>query len=179
MLDPLPGARLYRVPQTLPRVFLVGQARVADDATALRRILEPAVVAGRTAWLAPQSGAQPLLASGDGSPGTCGLDFYANNRLQATCQVERPALAVFVEQYDRGWHATLDGQPVPIMRANLIMRAVAVGPGEHKIAMEYRTPGLRLGVLATLLSLMVLVILGAFGATAWQKSVFLRSKCRQ
>jgi hypothetical protein len=159
MLDPLPGTRLYRVPGALPRVFLVGQAQVADDATVLRRILDPAVIAGRTAWLAPESGAE--FGPVDSPPGTCGLDSYSNNHLHATCQVERPALAVFVEQYERGWSATLDGRPAPILRANLIMRAVAVGPGTHRIAMEFKTPGLRLGGFFTLLSLAVLLILAA------------------
>jgi hypothetical protein len=161
MLDPLPGARLYRVPGTLPRVFLVGQAQVADDALAMRRILDPAVVAGSTAWLAPESGAKSLVGPADSPPGTCALDSYSNNRLQATCQVGRPALAVFVEQYDKGWHATVDGQPVPICRANLIMRAVALGPGQHTIAMEFRTPGLRAGAIVMFLSLMILMVLAA------------------
>jgi hypothetical protein len=161
LLDPLPGTRLYRVPGTLPRVFLVGQAQVADDAVALRRILDPAVIAGRTAWLAPESGVKSLVGPADSPAGTCVLDSYSNNRLQATCQVQRPALAVFVEQYHKGWHATVDGQPVPILRANLIMRAVALQPGEHRIAMEFTTPGLRLGALLTLLSLTILMVLGA------------------
>ena len=163
MLDPLPGARLYRVPGTLPRVFLVGQAQVADDAVALRGIFDPAVIAGRKAWLAPESGVPSLVGSADSSPGTCALDSYSNNRLQATCQVERPGLAVFVEQYDKGWQAAVDGQAVPILRANLIMRAVPLQPGEHRIAMEFRTPGLGAGALLTLLSLMVLGILAAAG----------------
>jgi len=158
VLDPLPGTRLYRVPGTLPRVFLVGQTQVADDATALRRILDPAVITGNTAWLGPESGTRPLAGPADPPPGTCALDSYSNNRLQATCQAQRSALAVFVEQYETGWHATLDGQPTPILRANLIMRAVAVGPGQHKIAMEFRTPGLRAGAVVTLASLMLLVI---------------------
>jgi hypothetical protein len=163
MLDPLPGTRLYHVPGTLPRVFLVGQTQVADDAATLRGILDPAVIAGRTAWLAPESGVPSLVGSVHSSAGSCALDSYSNNRLQATCQVEGPALAVFVEQYDKGWQATVDGQAVPILRANLIMRAVALQPGEHRIAMEFRTPGLRVGALLTLLSLMVLGILATAG----------------
>jgi hypothetical protein len=159
MLDPLPGTRLYRVPGALPRVFLVRQAYVVDDPTALHRIFDPAIIAGRTAWIAPDSGVESLIGPADTPAGTCRLDSYADNRLQATCQVQRPALAVFVEQYAKGWRATLDGQPAPIVRANLIMRAVAVGPGEHKIAMEFKTPGLRAGTLLTLLSLIVLMVL--------------------
>jgi len=161
ILDPLPGTRLYRVPGTLPRVFLVGHAQVADDATVLRRILDPAVVAGSSAWLAPESGVQPLVGPAGARPGTCVLDSYADNRLQATCQVERPALAVFVEQYDKGWRATVDGQPAKILRANLIMRAIPVGPGEHKIVMEFRTPGLKTGAAAALVALIALLALAA------------------
>jgi hypothetical protein len=164
LLDPLPGTRLYRVPGTLPRVFLVGQAQVADDAVALRRILDPAVIAGRTAWLAPESGVKSLVGPADSPAGTCVLDSYSNNRLQAICQVQRPALAVFVEQYDKGWHATVDGQSVPILRANLIMRAVALQPGEHRIAMEFTTPALGVGALLTLLSL---IVLGSLATAGW------------
>ncbi len=159
LLDPLPGTRLYRVPGALPRVFLAGQAQVLDDATALGRILDPAVVAGKMAWLAPHSDARTLPSPADSVPGICALDFYSSNHLQASCQVQRPALAVFVEQYEKGWSATVDGQPAPILRANLIMRAVALGPGTHRIAMQFRTPGLRLGGSVTLLSLTLVVVL--------------------
>ena len=106
-------------------MFLVGQAQVADDASVLRRIFDPAVIAGRTAWLAPESGVQAPVSSDDAPAGACTLDSYSNDQLQATCQVQRPALAVFVEQHDKGWRATVDGHPAPIARANLIMRAVA------------------------------------------------------
>jgi len=157
VLDPLPGTRLYRVPGTLPRVFVVGQAQVLDDATAFRRILEPAVTSGSTAWLAPDRGAVPLAGAADTPPGTCELDSYFNNRVQAHCLVQRPALAVFVEQYEQGWSATLDGRPVPILRANLIMRALALAPGSHTITMEYTTPGLRAGAMVTLLCLTALL----------------------
>jgi uncharacterized membrane protein YfhO len=102
-----------------------------------------------------------LVGPPDSPAGTCVLDSYSNNRVQAICQVQRPALAVFVEQYHKGWLATVDGQPVPILRANLIMRAVALQPGEHRVAMEFTTPGLRLGALLTLLSLTILMVLGA------------------
>jgi hypothetical protein len=170
LLDPLPGTRLYRIPGTLPRVFPVGQAQVLDDATALRRIFDPAIIAGGTAWLAPESEARPLLDASNSSPGTCALHSYSNNRLQAHCQLEKPALAVFVEQFAEGWHATVDGQPAPILRANLVMRALALGPGSHTIEMEYTTPGLRWGAIISLLSLAALLVLGFSFRAAQRRS---------
>lgn len=44
-----------------------------------------------------------------------------------------------------GWEAELDGDPVPLLRANLAFRAVAVPAGEHKVVMAYRPRPLRTG----------------------------------
>jgi hypothetical protein len=166
MLDPLPSTRLYRVPASLPRVFLAKQVAVLDDTTALKQIFDPAVVAGETALLAPGSG-EALPASGDALPGTCTLDAYANNRLQATCEVARPALAVFVEQFEKGWQARVDGKPAPILRANLIMRALALKPGRHIIVMEYHTPGRTAGLVLSLLFLIATIGLWRKTAATW------------
>jgi hypothetical protein len=162
MLDPLPSTRLYRVPASLPRVFLANRVSVVPDDAAIQRVFDPAVIAGRTALLAPDSEA-PLPEPHDDPPGSCSLDSYANNRLQATCDVARPALAVFVEQFAKGWQARVDGNPAPILRANLIMRALILQPGRHTIVMEYHTPGLLSGLAITLLFLIAMLGLWRWG----------------
>jgi hypothetical protein len=156
LADPLPGARLYRVPNSLPRVFLAARAEIAPDSTALTRLYEPAVVAGESVWLAPDANARELTAP-SGRAGNCRLDWFGNLRLEAHCDAGQPALAVFNEQYDQGWSATVDGQPAPLLRANLNMRALALAPGAHHIIMQYKPPGLRAGAAVTLVSLLALV----------------------
>jgi len=66
----------------------------------------------------------------------------------------------FVEQYDLGWHAAVDGRPAPLLRANLIMRALSVEAGPHRIVLEYRTPGLVAGATISALCLCLLALLG-------------------
>jgi hypothetical protein len=155
ILDPLPGARMYRVPGALPRVFLARHAEVLSDENALARIYEHETVAGESVWLAPDGEARPLPAP-PGRAGECRLESYENSRLVAVCSAREPAIAVFVEQHDRGWRATLDGKPAPLLRANLIMRAVAVEPGPHRIVLAYRTPGLAVGAVISGLCLLLL-----------------------
>ena len=156
--DPLPGARLYRVTDSLPRVFLAAHAEVVPDSIALSRLYEPSVVAGESVWLAPSTEAHPLLVPA-GRAGTCRLESFGNLRLEADCAAGQPALAVFNEQYDQGWSATVDGRPAPVLRANLNMRAIAVEPGSHTIVLAYSPAGLRAGASVTLLSALALLAL--------------------
>ena len=60
---------------------------------------------------------------------------------------------VLVEQFFPGWHATLDGRSVPIERYEGAFQAVPVPPGHHRVRFEFRSPGLRLGAVVTVLSL--------------------------
>ncbi|MEE0706659.1 MAG: YfhO family protein [Adlercreutzia sp.] len=51
--------------------------------------------------------------------------------------------------YSTGWSATLDGQPVDILRANTGFMAVAMDGEAHKLVLTYCTPGLKAGLLCT------------------------------
>ena len=156
LTDPLPGARLYRVPRSLPRVFLTAHAEIVPDSIALTRLYEPAVVAGESVWLAPDTNARDLPVP-SGKAGTCRMDLFHNLRLEAHCDASQSGLAVFNEQYDQGWSATVDGKSAPVLRANLNMRAIALAPGAHHIVMQYSPPGLRAGAAVTLASLLALL----------------------
>ena len=140
ILDPAPGARLFKAKEPLPRVYLAANAEVIPEAAALPRLAEPEVLEGRTVFLAPSATASPL-----GGPlaraGRCSLSFYANTHIEARCDADREAVAVFVEQYDRGWRAEVDGSAAPLERANLVGRAVRLPPGSHRVALTFEPPG--------------------------------------
>jgi hypothetical protein len=139
--EPLPGSRLYRVNEALPRVFVAGTAEVLEDDQAFPRLLEDDVVSGARVLLAPGSEfrADPSASRAQ----ACELEKFSNAEVVATCTAERSGVAVFVEQWDPGWSATVDGEPASLLRANIVMRAVALEPGTHRIVLSYRVPGLR------------------------------------
>jgi hypothetical protein len=50
----------------------------------------------------------------------------------------------------------VDGQPAESWRANLVMRALPLEAGTHRIVLTYHTPGLALGGAVSLLCLLLL-----------------------
>jgi len=75
----------------------------------------------------------------------------------ATVQAAVPTVAVLVEQYAPGWTALVDGKPAPILRANLLLRAVPLSAGSHRIELDYQTPGLRLAIFLSVVGLLAMV----------------------
>lgn len=61
--------------------------------------------------------------------------------------------------WSTGWTATLDGEKVDPLRADVAFMAVQVGEGNHVIELRYETPYLRLGAIISLLGLVALVVI--------------------
>jgi hypothetical protein len=160
---PLPHGSLLRLQDARPRVYLPGQIRSVPPAEAASHLLDEAVVGGQQALLL--TAGQPLLvpAVQRDEPRACTLESFANTRIVAFCSTPSPTLAVFVEQYDPGWNAWVDGKAAPLLRANLLMRAVPLPVGSHRIELQYRAPGLRLAIFLSVMGLLGLVL---FVATA-------------
>jgi hypothetical protein len=70
------------------------------------------------------------------------------------------------DSYARGWRATIDGRPVPVLRADGVHRAVRLPAGRHQVRLAYHPPGLRAGVV-----LMVASALATLGVAWWPRSV--------
>ena len=67
---------------------------------------------------------------------------------------------VLLDSHSDDWHATVDGQPASIARANGLWRAVHLAPGTHRVEFFYRPRALVLG--ATLSAAGLLCVLSLF-----------------
>ncbi len=75
-------------------------------------------------------------------------------------------LTVFSEiYYPKGWHATIDGNEVPILRANYVLRALQIPAGKHEIVFEFKPKPYAIGNKVTMASswLLLLVVMGGLG----------------
>lgn len=61
--------------------------------------------------------------------------------------------------WSTGWTATLDGEKVELLRADVAFMAVQVDEGEHVIELNYETPYLRLGAIISLVGLVALIVI--------------------
>ena len=89
-------------------------------------------------------GNSEMLATDEPTP--CVLEKPQAEHVILNCQATRAGYAVLLDEWTHGWTATVDGIATPIERADVLVRALPVLAGEHRIEMRYRTPGLRLGL---------------------------------
>lgn len=81
-----------------------------------------------------------------------------NNGFTAKVSRKSRSLVFFSVPYDKGFTATVNGEPVEIEEVNKGFMAVAVPSGTSTIRFTYNTPGLKLGAYITLASLFVFLV---------------------
>ncbi|MCA9606194.1 MAG: hypothetical protein KC619_11395, partial [Myxococcales bacterium] len=148
-----PGAIPHRegvteLTRAMPFAYWVdGRAvEIADDRpAALERVrrLAPAPIAvlDGAAW--PEDAALPSSrAREDVGEQRVAATSVLLERDAVSFAIDAPEDGVVVvnEAFYPGWEATVDERPVPVFRANALVRAVPVPAGEHVVAMRFRPP---------------------------------------
>ena len=64
--------------------------------------------------------------------------------------------------YDKAWQATVDGHPVKVRKALDGLVAIKVTPGKHNIQFNYVVPGLKIGTIVSLITILTMIILELF-----------------
>jgi uncharacterized membrane protein YfhO len=78
----------------------------------------------------------------------------AGNSRRIDLTLEQPAYLVMAYTHYPGWRATVDDQPVEILRANYAFMALPLEAGRHQVVLNYQPVSLKLGALLTGLSLL-------------------------
>ncbi len=145
-----------------PRVSVVPTwLRVQDGVGALAAIRDPAFDPGMSAVVEGDPG---LVASQvSASPGTATYREVGPEDVRITAHAGAPSIAVVRNAWARGWSATVDGQPAPLLLTDYFLQGVPVPAGTHEIRLTYHDPWIGRGLaLSGLVWLAWLAVLVAF-----------------
>ncbi len=135
---------IYENLDVLPRTFFVPDAEIEpDDQIAAQRLADGSVDP-RAVVLLPHAPASP--PSSDARPNVRsqgranGVEIVRRDLGSVTLVKTGldPGFALLSEAFYPGWEASVDGEPVEVLRANVMFRAVAVGAGKHTVKFVYR-----------------------------------------
>jgi hypothetical protein len=140
---------IYSNPTALPRAYVVPRAEITPSGRPTLLKL-PSVEPRAAAVLA----ADPLPHSEPRQPFTRAIYHSIDpDRIAVDITTAHPGLLVIADTWMPGWTAWLDGQSVPVLRANHAQRVVALpSGGTHRVVMQYRPPGIVIGMAITALS---------------------------
>jgi hypothetical protein len=141
----------------MPRAYVVGQAwHVEGLEAALAAMRRDDFDPARVVVLEDGSGE---YAPGTVTGGTASILQETERAITITVEARAGGWLVLTDAWYPGWQATLDGESVPLLRANGAFRAVRVPEGRHSVAFTYRPRCIKWGAALSLLGVAVSVAL--------------------
>lgn len=128
------SGRWARVTDALPRVRLVAASIVSTSPGEQLNAIDAAAIALVD---------RPLALSG--ARGTARLTHELPGQFEVETTAEGRQLMVTTEKFHDGWHATIDGNPAPVLRAYGDFLACEVPPGSHRVMLTFRPRGFVVG----------------------------------
>ncbi|MFL5313391.1 MAG: YfhO family protein [Myxococcales bacterium] len=143
---------LARTEVVRPRAFVAPRWQWVPESRALDVLIAPprgddpglVVLTGEGTSSTPDRAALPL------SP--CSVASYLPEHVQLDCDSPAGGYATLVDEHAPGWTASVDGALTPIATADVLLRAVPVTRGRHRVEFSYRTPLLRAGIALSLVA---------------------------
>ena len=84
---------------------------------------------------------------------------FANNSMNITVEAAATSLVVIAQTFYHNWHATIDGQPTTLFRANIAFQAIQIPAGKHQIHLAYREKTFALGAKISLAALVLCILM--------------------
>ena len=169
--DQQTGFAVLENPDAVPRAFFVGETETVETPEATWARLRSDRFDPRRTAILPEPIPFETTPIGPGSVAEVELERFSPEEIVWQVRTDAPRLLVASEVfYPAGWNAYLDGERVPIYRADYLLRAVPVEAGEHTLEMRFEPRRHRLGLWISGLS--TLLVYGgtlALLGLAWQR----------
>ncbi|MBE7500969.1 MAG: hypothetical protein HS113_11795 [Verrucomicrobiales bacterium] len=131
---------LIEFTSALPRARLYTHWEILDDPHSLARLADPGFDPAQTLLLAPGADVPAPPGATNTAASLEPVEFlsYTPKHLTLRARTSTPAILLLNDKHDPGWRVTWNGSPQPLLRANYLMRAVALPAGEHTLEFTFR-----------------------------------------
>jgi hypothetical protein len=125
-------AYVYENPRALPRVMVVPDYQIANFDDMIRDGW-PDIDPRRTVLLEQPPPPPPRAADAKAVDGAARILRYANTEIDIEVDAPEGGFLVLNDAWHPWWRAEVDGRPTDILKADVLFRAVQVGPGTHHV----------------------------------------------
>ena len=150
---------LYRIEETVPRVYVVNKTFFERDPKQTLRRLSLAEFDPLREVVIDE--AIPIRPAGS-FEGRARIEHYENSLVTIQTAANEDGILVLADSFYPGWDAYVDGKKAKIFKANHFFRAVPIPKGEHRIEFRYQPQSFKLGLIISLISLTCLVLVSLF-----------------
>jgi hypothetical protein len=151
---------LFARPSPTPRSLLVfGMTSVVDEAAALQRIANPSFDSNREVVL--EGGTTGSTTSTAAAQPVVPLDA-GDTRWQAHVSQSQAGYLLQREAWYPGWRARVDGVETPVVRADVLFRAIPLAAGEHDVEIFFDSTSFDRGALLSVAGLIVIIVMLAW-----------------
>ena len=91
------------------------------------------------------------------------ITSYKPNNLTYDVSTGKGGTVVFSEIYYPGWTATVDGKPAELGRVDYVLRALTVGPGHHKVVLDFHPKSVKITETVAYCGYVALILVVAIG----------------
>jgi hypothetical protein len=157
------SVRVLENPNAMPRVWMVHDIVRAQPEFIPGLIDAESFDPATTVIL--DAAARDVVTEQPANPASETVEITSYEADQVVLKVHADAAGVVVlsETYEKGWHAHVDGDSVPVNQAYGVIRAIPVSAGDHTIVLTYDPWSLRYGFYLSLVgAALSLAVIGAF-----------------
>jgi hypothetical protein len=125
-------AYVYENPGALPRAMVVPDYQIADFGDLIRNGW-PDINPRRTVLLEHPPPMLPRSADSKSVAGSARIRRYGNTEIDIEADTPDGGFLILNDVWHPWWRAEMDGHPTEILKANVLFRAVQIGPGIHRV----------------------------------------------